>query len=82
MKLTEAIAPWEPEWDQLDHSEDDDMLDDEDWPGGTCGRWSNGRLTGSCRLAGTEECDFECPHRDSLYGTPLGLSTLESRRAK
>lgn len=37
--------------------------DDED-PGADCGRWSNGRLTSSCSLAGTEFCDFECPYRD------------------
>jgi hypothetical protein len=32
-------------------------------PGEECGRWSNGRLSGSCALAGTEECDSECPYR-------------------
>lgn len=61
------IAPHDIEWDDLDHGEDDDVGDDEDWPGGVCGRWSNGRLTGSCMLAGTEDCDFMCPHRDTLY---------------
>ncbi len=40
----------------------------EDNPGDECGRWSNGRLTRSCALAGTEFCDFECPFRDSLDG--------------
>lgn len=63
------IAPHDPEWDDLDHGEDD-LGDDEDWPGGVCGRWDNGRLTGSCALAGTEDCDFECPHRDTLYRRP------------
>ena len=28
----------------------------------SCGRWDNGGLTRSCRLAGTEHCDWECPH--------------------
>lgn len=35
--------------------------------GEECGRWSNGRLTKSCSKAGSEECDFDCPYRDSLY---------------
>lgn len=38
-------------------------FDDED-PGDECGRWSNGRLTQHCALAGTEFCDFECPYGD------------------
>jgi|GEM_PF-2668692 len=48
----------------------DNFPDDEDWstddenPGAECGRWSNGRLTKWCALAGTEFCDFECPYRD------------------
>lgn len=28
-----------------------------------CGRWRNGVLTDSCMLAGTEDCDWECPLR-------------------
>lgn len=36
--------------------------------GEECGRWMNGRLTKSCSKAGSEECDFECPYRGSLYG--------------
>ena len=35
-------------------------------PGEDCGRWMNGRLSGSCRQAGTEFCDFMCPYRSSL----------------
>ena len=47
---------------------DDVMFDDDEEDGGfDCGRWFDGRLTHSCALAGTEECDFECPHRDTLY---------------
>ena len=35
--------------------------------GEECGRWDNGRLTQRCSKAGSEECDFECPYRNSLY---------------
>jgi hypothetical protein len=35
--------------------------------GEECGRWDNGRLTKRCSKAGSEECDFECPYRGSLY---------------
>jgi hypothetical protein len=35
--------------------------------GDECGRWDNGRLTKRCSKAGSEECDFECPYRGSLY---------------
>lgn len=34
-------------------------------PGEECGRWRNSRLAQYCAKAGTEECDFECPYRDS-----------------
>lgn len=37
--------------------------DDGPEPGEECGRWNNGRLGQHCSKAGTEECDFECPHR-------------------
>lgn len=52
---------------ELDEMLDDELEDQGDWPGGICGRWDNGRLTNSCSLAGTEDCDFECPYRNSLY---------------
>ncbi|MEM8975570.1 MAG: hypothetical protein AAGD43_26190 [Pseudomonadota bacterium] len=29
-----------------------------------CGRWANGALLPSCRKAGSEECDWECPLHD------------------
>lgn len=51
----DRYPPWIDEWDPEDES-----------PGDECGRWSNGRLTRSCSLAGTEFCDFECPFRDTL----------------
>jgi len=43
------------------------LTDDEDGPepGEECGRWRNGKLGQYCAKAGTEECDFECPYRDS-----------------
>lgn len=50
-------SEWTP--DDIDHEVDDD--DDDDFSGDDCGRWSNGRLTSQCSLAGTEHCDWECP---------------------
>lgn len=44
-----------------EYEEDDDLDSGEE-----CGRWDNGRLTHSCSKAGSEECDFICPHRKSL----------------
>lgn len=50
------------------HFDDEDAFDEEDEydPGEECGRWDNGRLMRSCTKAGSEECDFECPYRDTL----------------
>lgn len=50
------------------HFDGEDDFDEEDEfePGEECGRWDNGRLTHSCTKAGSEECDFECPYRDTL----------------
>ena len=44
----------------------DDVDDDEDHEIGgfteeDCGRWHNGRLSDQCTLAGSEDCDWECP---------------------
>ncbi len=50
------------------HEEDDE-------PGFDCG-WVRGV---GCQLAGTEECDFECPHRDGNY---RGLALMRARLAK
>lgn len=68
------------EWTQneidADMFRDEDMCDDEDAPGLICGRWRNSKLTRSCDLAGTEECEWECPHHASLYRTrskPMSL---------
>ena len=59
------------EWtqDEIDDDafRDGDMCEDEDAPGLICGRWRDGKLTRSCDLAGTEECDWDCPHSADLY---------------
>lgn len=44
---------------------ENDAADEPDEPGEDCGRWCNGKLDRYCAKAGTEECDFECPYRDS-----------------
>lgn len=51
--------PWE-----YDEEDDEALLG---FTEADCGRWDNGRLTRSCTLAGSEDCDFECPLRGSLY---------------
>lgn len=58
----------QPDYDDLDYDQDEFGMPD-DGLGFTeedCGRWINGRLTHSCQLAGTEDCDWECPLRGSL----------------
>lgn len=48
-------------WPDDDDFNDDDFDDEpEDW-GEDCGLDDDGQ----CSLAGTEQCDFECPYRDS-----------------
>lgn len=42
-----------------------------------CGRWDNGRLTRTCRLAGTEHCDWECPHNLPVERTPKPMPLFE-----
>ena len=49
-----------PEWAYDFEAEQADI--EEDDPGAECGRWDNGRLMPSCRKAGSEECDWECPY--------------------
>ena len=65
-------------WDDADqdHPSDDwpnDENDDEDYF--DCG-WVRGV---GCTLAGTEECDFECPYRSANY---RGLTLTQARMAK
>lgn len=73
---------WQETYDQWklanpyeDEVDDDDGLCpdcDQVWEqcecsaGEECGRWVNGRLTQHCTKAGSEDCDFECPYRNSL----------------
>lgn len=45
-----------------DYCELEDELEDSFASGDYCGRWVNGRLGKFCSLAGTEECDWECPY--------------------
>lgn len=48
--------------DQIDNEMLSDEVDDgEDDLSAECGRWNNGYLTGQCRLAGSEWCDWDCP---------------------
>lgn len=58
------------ESDYADMDFDQDEIEDDDWLSfgeEDCGRWLNGRLTHSCRLLGTEDCDWECPLRATLF---------------
>lgn len=52
----------EREWTQ-DEIDETMFCDDEDGDDAyeACGRWNGGHLTQQCRLAGTEQCDWECP---------------------
>ena len=70
-----GCAPWE------DVDFDDDGIRDEwddDEEEFDCG-WVRGV---GCQLAGTEECDFECPHRrDFEKGLALTRARLAKRKA-
>lgn len=45
------------------HCPDDFEPDEPEWDAGDeCGRWINGKLSRYCTLAGTEQCDWECPY--------------------
>lgn len=65
-----GCAPWDDgddDWDQSDDGEDEDLFD--------CG-WVPGI---GCQMAGTEECDFECPFRDDNH---KGLRLTRARLLK
>lgn len=73
-----GCAPWE-------EGEDDGNYQGDGWDDGEtdeyydCG-WVRGV---GCTLAGTEECDFECPFRDDNYkGLRLTQARLAKREAK
>ena len=58
-------APWDyPDYDDDSYGDDDYDEDDEEdefqYHLDNCGQMPDG----SCGLAGTEHCDFECPFRD------------------
>lgn len=50
--------------DDLDQDDGDEELGA--FTADDCGRWLNGKLTHSCSLLGSEDCDWECPLRSSL----------------
>lgn len=56
-----GIPDWHDFADDLDAEGSDDGDDGE-----ACGRWANGQLGQQCALAGTEFCDWDCPHSASL----------------
>ena len=75
---TDLLAGGEEVDDDIDLEDEEEDLEDEDEGlcldcqlphdecechiGAECGRWRNGVLSSSCSKAGSEECDFECPH--------------------
>ena len=49
--------------------DDDPHDDDEEGDGFECGAWFNGKFDFyHCQLAGTEDCDWECPHSAGARG--------------
>lgn len=63
-------APWDDSDDDVDEWDDDE----DEWLSRCAWVRSQG-----CQLAGTEECDFECPFRDGNY---RGLRLTQARMAK
>lgn len=53
------------DWEDNDDYDDDDVFLVED------GQFDCGFVTGEgCSMAGTEDCDFDCPYRDELMKHP------------
>jgi hypothetical protein len=48
-----------------DYDDDDYVLDDEDNWEMDCGQFVDDGII-YCQKAGSEECDWDCPHRDEL----------------
>lgn len=70
--MTEGGVMSDPyEIDDFGDGPDDDADQDFGFTEEDCGRWTDGRLGVQCRLAGTEDCDWECP---------IGLATRSDRR--
>ena len=63
MSAEDDISPDHPCFDN-----DDDMVDDEIEDFFDCGLMPDG----ICMRAGTEDCDWECPHRMELMERRLG----------
>ena len=54
----------DPNQSQIGGEVDEPESDDDEigkFTDAECGRWVNGKLSDQCRLAGSEECDWECP---------------------
>ena len=61
---TREQHPLAPE--DYDHEDDDWGEEDEVFE---CGAWLNGKLDYChCQLAGTEDCDWECPYSAEVRG--------------
>lgn len=43
----------------------------------SCGRWDNGSLRRSCLRAGTEFCDWDCPHNRPVERKPKPIPLFE-----
>lgn len=55
IRETDTDSEFNDPWD------DGPKEDDEDDGAAECGRWRNGRLDAQCLIAGSEECDWDCP---------------------
>ena len=68
--------------DEFYGSDDEDFDLEEEDEEFDCGIMYDGRthkLLG-CGKVGSEECDFECPHRDEMYRSLAAQSGWETRR--
>ena len=63
--------------------DEDDYPDDDDEDQFDCGamRDMNNRMVG-CQKAGSEECDFECPYRESVERSLRAQAAWAKRREK
>ena len=58
------------QWMQDNFDDDDEVTEEDalDYLREECGQTPDG----GCLLAGSEQCDFECPFRDGLFGEDVG----------
>jgi hypothetical protein len=61
-----------------DPDEDDDNEEEEDYDCGIIVNW-RGTMEG-CTMIGSEQCDFECPYRDSLFKSLAIQAGLRKRK--